>query len=462
MAGSANSLPLALGMFRPGARVAVAVSGGADSVALLRALHSAAADQGLVLRVAHVHHGLRGEEADADAAFVRELAAQLGLPIDEQHVDTASRVSETGESVEQAARTLRYGFFRGLMEAGKVEVVATAHTLDDQAETVMLKWLRGAWTEGLGGISPVVEMAAGRIVRPMLQIRREEVEAYLRGIGQPWRDDSSNASADFTRNRVRHELLPLMRTFNPGIAVQLSRVADMAREEENYWQAELQRLLPGLLLPGKPVRGGGRSVATGGEEQQIAMDAGRLAALPVAVQRRVLRAAALRLGFRLEFDPLSRVLALLSERAGSRATVADGLLAERTPRELRLSRAASRSASSARAPVEIRVPGTTVAPEYGIQVETKEAPAPDTDGAIVTTVLLLRSWKPGDRVRLRHSLSEAKVKEVLQRLQASPQEKADWPVLVWQGKVLWMRGCEVQAPPGAPEAHVSELAGMAD
>ncbi len=444
-----SELPISLDGFMPGKRIAVAVSGGADSVALLRAMHSAAPKLGLVMRVAHVNHGLRGQESDGDADFVRALAEAWQLPLDVETVNTAGHVEDTGESVEQAARTLRYGFFHRLLQSSAVDIVATAHTLDDQAETVLLKWMRGAWTEGLGGISPVVEAPPGKIVRPLLQTTRAQVEEYLNALQQPWRNDSSNASLDFTRNRVRNGLLPALRTFNPNIAQQLSRMAEIARDEEAHWQAELPRILPGLLLPGKPVRGGGRSVAAAAQGRSLSLDVVRLTTFSVAVQRRVLRAAALQLGHRLEFDAVARLLDMLEEKPGSRTQIAHTLQAERTARELRLTECFSKPERVSLADVECLVPGITTAPEFGVRVEVTHS-----EGAEVLAPAVLRVWRAGDRVRLRHTLSEQKVKDVLQRLRATPEQKAVWPVLEWQGKIVWMRGCEVMETPGGPFFHV--------
>jgi tRNA(Ile)-lysidine synthase len=250
-------LPINTTLLKPGLRLAVGVSGGADSVALLRALADRSGPLGLVLHVAHLHHGLRGAEADGDLDFARALAAELGLPFHEARVDTAAEAranAESGKSVEtieEAARRLRYGWFRQLMASGEVDAVATAHTRDDQAETVLAKFLRGAWTEGLSGIHPSVEFAEGRILRPLLGATRAEVEAYLNGLGQGWREDSSNRHLTFTRNRIRHELLPLLEGWNPRLREHLAQMAALARDEEAWWQAELARLAPQLLLPGR-------------------------------------------------------------------------------------------------------------------------------------------------------------------------------------------------------------------
>ena len=418
-------------MFGAGERVCCAVSGGADSTALLLGMVEANAERdahgvglGLVLSAAHVHHGLRGAEADGDEAFVRELCARIGVPLTVFRVDTAARMSAEGEGVEEAARELRYEALRGLMASGAADVVATAHTLDDQAETVVMKLLRGAWTEGLGGISPMVEGRAsvethvsearrvspaagglrrmgekqvlrlhpseqrplagdpafaqddnfrneqednssvrGRIVRPMLGVRRAAVEAFLRSREQSWREDASNRDVTLTRNRVRHELMPVLRGFNPGIDDLLAGMAAIARDEEAFWQAEVARVLSQVLLEGKPVRGGGRAVSTAVGERSCALEIARLKSMPPALRRRVVRAAVKTLGTTsgakvctLSAEETEKVLALgglgglggagraanrflktgtAEGRIGSRLELRGGLRVERSARELR-------------------------------------------------------------------------------------------------------------------------------
>ena len=381
-------LALDTSLLRPGMRLGVGVSGGADSVALLRALHERKAELGLVLHVAHLHHGLRGAEADADLEFVRELAAGLGLPFHEARVETEREAAENGESIEEAARRLRYAWFRELLSkspssedsghaaghlikgpvpaeslsskslghAVGLDAIATAHTRDDQAETVLGKFLRGAWTEGLAGIAPKIEWPEGRILRPLLGVTRGEVESYLKALGQAWREDSSNRDEKFTRNRIRHELLPLLEGWNPRLREHMAQMADVAREEEAWWEIELGRVAPQLLMEGKPVRGGGRSswspthfasfprkAAEWMEHTRVqaddglAIDGPRFAALAPALQRRLLRHGAEKLGASLDFAGTEalRMLAVAG-KAGQRRELANGLRGERTPRELRL------------------------------------------------------------------------------------------------------------------------------
>ncbi len=428
-----------------GLRVAVGLSGGADSVALLRALKQHASAAGWVLHAAHLHHGLRGAEADGDLEFCRSLAASLGIPFHTHEVATSAESEAAGESIEEAARRLRYGWFRQLMGQGIVDAVATAHTRDDQAETVLGKILRGAWTEGISGIHPVVHFAEGRILRPMLGVSRAEVEAWLGEIGQKWREDSSNLDPAYTRNRIRHQLLPELESWNPQIRSHLAQMAEVARDEEAWWQSELQRLEPELLLAGRPVRGGGRA---GGGERAVALDVIRLRNQPVALQRRLLRHAARKLGVSLSFEATERLHSLALEGgAGRKLSLPGGLTAERTPRELRLQPAGLESAAGMQSPFEMQpaeetalpVPGEATAFGWRFRAEASAAAAP----------AVIRVWKAGDRVHLRYSSGPRKVKEVLERLKVYGSERAAWPVVAWEGRIVWMQGAAVEPVAGA-------------
>jgi tRNA(Ile)-lysidine synthase len=403
-------------------------------------------ETGIVVSAVHVHHGLRGAEANGDAQFVAELAKQLEVPLRTEHGDVAMLAAKRGQGIEEAARALRYRVFHELLGSREVDAVATAHTLDDQAETVLLKLLRGAWTEGLGGIAPVLASAGGgRIVRPLLEVTRAEIVAYLEARGQLWREDTTNQELTFTRNRVRYTLLPQLREFQPRIAEHLSRMAAVARDEEAWWSRELARVMPGMVLPGKPVRGGGRTNSTRPGEAGVAMELERIRALHPALQRRILRAAAEQLGAALTFDQTEalRVLTEAGERgAGRRGRIelGDGLTAERTPRELRLVR--SNEVDDSPLPeLAVPVPGVLEAVEYGFRVITGGAlPSGDT--------LLLRTPRAGDQVRLPHSGGVKTVKEVLERRGLSAAERRICPVLAVGSGILWMSGVEVEQTPG--------------
>jgi tRNA(Ile)-lysidine synthase len=463
------SLPLDTALLKPGMRVAVALSGGADSVALARILAARSAELGLVLHAAHLHHGLRGAEADADLEFCRELAAELDLPFHEARVDTAAEaqaVRKSGkpaESIEEAARRLRYRWFRQLMASGELDAIVTAHTLDDQAETVLAKFLRGAWTEGLSGIHPKLQSPEGNIVRPLLAATRAEIEAYLRELGQDWREDSSNRNLTFTRNRIRHELLPLLEGWNPRLREHMAQMAALALDEEAWWQAELATLAPQLLLPGRPVRGGGRAAGSG-LDSGLAIEVSRLAALAPALQRRLIRYAASQFGASLDFATTEAVRSLALEgRAGQKLALPHSLCAERTARELRLSIDHSptpKSKSTGVPPPTYTavIPGEIDAPAFGlrIRIEIRAIEARDTKTAYATSngcgssldkTAILRNWKPGDQVRLRHSAGPRKVKEVLERLRVTGSDRTIWPVLEIDGQIVWMQGVELEPDP---------------
>ena len=351
MAGSAPKLNRE--HIRPGDRVCAAVSGGADYVAMLLLLHAENAltknALGIGLSAVHVHHGLRGEEAEADLEFVRELCLRLEVPLHVHRASVPERLAAAAnpsrsETVEEAARILRYEIFAELIQAGHADAVLTAHTLDDQAETVLMKLLRGAWTEGLSGIYPAVAVESGRagtsgkIVRPLLGVSRCELVTYLEERAQSWRTDSTNSDEAFTRNRIRHHLLPILREYNPSIDRALANLAELARDDETKWQAELARMLPQVLLPGRPVRGGGRAVSTAAGETSVSVELERLKGMDRATTRRVLRAAARTLGVRLNFQETEKLLQLTGARVKpSRAELSAGLTVQRSAREIRLS-----------------------------------------------------------------------------------------------------------------------------
>ncbi|MFA6030725.1 MAG: tRNA lysidine(34) synthetase TilS [Elusimicrobiota bacterium] len=223
------------GLLRPGDRVLAAVSGGPDSVLLALHLARLAPKKRLKLALAHFHHGLRGAEADRDAASVRRLAARLGLPLFERRLGVARAAREEGRSVEDAGRLLRYRALAELARAEGFDKVATGHHLDDQAETLLLHLLRGTRAKGLGGIPPRRALARTGpgakvlLVRPLLPLRRTEIRACLRALGQGFRLDRSNLREHHTRNWVRRRVLPLLEKRNPRIREGLAAIASDIR-----------------------------------------------------------------------------------------------------------------------------------------------------------------------------------------------------------------------------------------
>lgn len=460
---SLSMLALDTSLLKAGMRMAVGLSGGADSVALLCALHERSGELGLVLHAAHLHHGLRGAEADADLEFCRELAVRLGIPFHEARVDTAGEAKRapkpaaagdpsgttSSDSIESTARRLRYVWFRQLLREVPLDAVATAHTLDDQAETVLAKFLRGAWTEGLSAIHPTLNFPEGKILRPFLHTSRIEIEGWLHVRNQRWRKDSTNRHLTFTRNRIRHELLPELESWNPQLREHLAQMAELARDEESWWRSEMERVAAQIIVRGRPVRGGGRATT---DAEGTALDLARLAAEPVAVQRRLLRYAAGQLGAAPDFPATEALRSLaLTGKGGQKLKLAGGLRAERLNREIRLTCGPGPVAAKAqeREQYECVIPGELSAPAFGCRIRVELAGSPQQSGPGREDPLkaILRPWKPGDRVRLRYSSGPRKIKEVLERMKVNGAERVHWPVLQVGGRIFWMRGVELEPDP---------------
>lgn len=224
----------------------VAVSGGADSVALLRCL----TDSAKPLVVAHLNHRLRGAESDADEQFVRELAHTLDLQYRSISIDVKEVAALGSANLEDTARQVRYEWLTQIARETGSGWIATGHTADDQAETVLHRLIRGAGIQGLRGIAPARELTPHiLLVRPLLEVSRLEIVAYLEALGQPWREDASNRDPAFTRNRIRHELLPLLKTFNPAMVDVLGRLADQAGEIHAEQELAARLLLNEAELP---------------------------------------------------------------------------------------------------------------------------------------------------------------------------------------------------------------------
>jgi tRNA(Ile)-lysidine synthase len=229
----------------------IAVSGGPDSVALARAAVLARGAGPVRLVLAHVNHCLRGAESDADEALVVDLASQLpAVELCRTRVDVAAEAARSGANLEATARRLRYAWLTQVAREHGIRQVATGHTADDQAETVLHRLLRGAGLQGLRGIAACRSLAADvELVRPMLGVTRSDVLAFLASLGQPFREDSSNRDLRHTRNRIRHELLPLLAEYNPAIATVLCRLAAQADEAFRDEQATALALLSAAERP---------------------------------------------------------------------------------------------------------------------------------------------------------------------------------------------------------------------
>lgn len=422
-------------LLKAGNRVGVAVSGGADSVALFRLLLELRKELGIVLSVVHFNHRLRAGDSDADQAFVTELAAGHQLEFHCDSADVRAHAAQHHKSIETAARDLRYEFFWRLLKEKELDRLATAHTLDDQAETVLLRIARGAGTRGLAGIYPQLSVSGSQlsdaaIIRPLLGTRREEIELYLKEIGQPWREDRSNRDLRFARNRVRHGILPrLERNLNPGIREALAETAEISRAEEEYWQAQLDRVLPTIV-------------------KASTIDSAALSNLPLALQRRVVRAAAEERGLGLQFAHVEEVLRVASGEEKS-AKLPAGWTVQLVKGQLLFQPPASTNSDDADYEYVLPIPGRVEVPQAGTWFEAALAQEAASaaynrgnswDRALLAGELIVRNWRAGDRFWPAHTKQPRKIKELLQERHISGAERKRWPVIVSGSEVIWLRG----------------------
>ena len=413
-------------MLPHGHRVGVAVSGGADSIFLLMVLHELAQDRDWPLTVLHLNHALRPNESDLDEALVRDAAGRLALPcLVERAVDLR------GPNLEEKARQARYAFFARAAARHSLDCVATAHTVDDQAETFLLRLLRGAAGTGLAGIAAVAP--GGGIIRPLLEIDRREIEAWLREHRIAWREDSSNRDPAFTRNRVRHELLPLLeRDWNPGIRRLLAGTADVLATEEAYWR---QWADDELALSARPFGGG------------LVLGLERLGNLHPAQLRRLLRRAIERVKGDLRRVDRNHIYALerLCRSSFGRGAVGlPGLVATRSLDKVLF---VERLVGPAPFAIDVTSPGAVGIPG-GSTLHFRVAPPLVRTGytrgtgecsGLIDLPVVVRSWRPGDAYRPIGYARCRKLKELFYEHQVPSWERPFWPIIERDGQIVWAR-----------------------
>ena len=410
-------------MLTPGDRVTAAVSGGRDSVCLLAVLCEVAGRVGAaVAGVAHLNHKLRGEASDEDERFVAALAARHGVPFYREE----AAVGLSGGNLEQNARRARMRFFSRLIAEGKASRIATGHTRDDQAETVLFRVLRGSGLTGLAGILPATKEG---LIRPLLDVSRAEVEEFLRERRMTWREDASNCDRRFARNRIRHDLLPrLAEEWNPRIAGALGNLADLAGEEERWWQEKIARLRKKLVVE----RDGGA---------EIRADA--LADLPLAVARRLVREVARgTTGQTMEFEQVEKVISLARGKRASGCLEPPGMRVERSLDWMRFSAAGDRQEP---VPLRVNVPGRYRWPGGEVCLEFAEKPERSGCASLkwkrhsVATRLELRGWKAGDHYRPLGYSRDQKINEMFQKARVPSWKRGSWPIVTSGNKILWVR-----------------------
>ena len=424
---------------QPGDRVLVALSGGADSVAMLLVLRELERDGHLtVAGAAHLNHQLRGAEADADEGFCDALATRIGVPFLAERADVAARARTGKRSVEDAARAARYEFLHRAAGDLSADWIAVAHTADDQAETFLLRLLRGSGTRGLASIYP----RSGRVIRPLLDARREELRVYLGACGQTFREDRTNADVCIPRNRVRHELLPYLASqFSSRVTDVLARDAALARQDEEFLHQKAIDLAARVVL----------------NDVAVKIDVAGLARAPRALSSRVVHAALQRFaGPRtIGFDHVERVLELAGDTGEGRAASLPGQYAVRTGAVVVLRPGRSRNAAGSNpfsfplsipGEVEVATHGWSVRAEPGDAAAARQAWAGSgADVGVASDALALplgvRSRRPGDRFRPLGAPGERKLQDFLVDRKVPRDDRDAMPLVVdGRDRIVWVVG----------------------
>ena len=441
--------------------VLVAVSGGADSVALLHALYRLRQRLGLRLAVGHLHHGIRGTAADADAAFVRRLARQLDLPFIEERQNVPQQARAAGVSLEMAARAARYDFLaRGARQLGAA-AVAIAHTADDQAETILLRLARGAGPQGLGGMEPVSWRDGLKIIRPLFSLRHADAVTFLKQNRLRWREDATNRDPHFLRNRIRHEILPLLeKRLNPQIRTALLRTADVLREE-NVWLDKLAAdALKKCGAVGAPRRGGS-GFAAGLRRNKPArptLSAQKLATLPLPLRRRVLRLWLMHAGLtteRLNFEAVDTVLALLKSTRGTKtADLGDDRRVVRRYDQLALENTSATKPSTWQL---LTQPHRGIIKERPTQPGQLPARATLNARVVDTSPLIVRPWRAGDRMAPLGMSGTKKLQDIFTDAKVPRELRHYIPVVECRGEIVWLPGYRVACGWEVPDSRSRSL-----
>lgn len=427
-------------LIREKEHILVGVSGGPDSVCLLMVLRELAREMKWKISVAHFNHMLRGEESDKDEAFVSHLAQSLEFPYVSEKGDVSGYQKEHGGSMEEVARDLRYRFFRAQAEKLSADKIAVGHHAEDQAETVLMRMIRGAGARGLSGILPLREEL---IIRPLLFVTREEIETYLKENNIDYREDSSNLETDKMRNRIRHELVPLLKErFNPGIVDSLTRNAEIVRDEEAF----LQKYTYDVYLES----------AEESVPAKVVLRKDALRRLEPAIRRRVIRLGVelVKSDLRsLSFSHLEDALDLLEKRVAGKSLDWPGGIrivfsydtVTITSDEKKIPEGEETTLS---VPGEVSFQGKRI---VSVLVDAKEwsrgeEKVKDTiwmDGEKVAPPFLVRSRHPGDRFQPLGMKSEKKLKEFFIDRKIPSDERDHIPLLISEGKIVCLGGVEL-------------------
>ncbi|MDA2927289.1 tRNA lysidine(34) synthetase TilS [Acidobacteria bacterium AH-259-G07] len=417
--------------------VVVALSGGPDSVALLLALNELAGNFPLELSAAHVNHQLRGEEAEADEQFVRCLCQELNIPLEVKRIDTRRAAQISGENLEDCARTIRYDFLFQLARQKKSRV-ATGHTLNDQAETFLMKLIRGAGPAGLSGIYPLRvnqigtrgEQVSVTVVRPLLEITRDEILDYLAERSQTYRVDATNQDLSFDRNWVRHQLIPMLQhKLNPALLETLHRAAGLFREIEQF-----------LGQCGREAFERSKSK----KSPETVLQIKKVEELPAIVQKEVVRQAVMESKGDLRditLRHIGEVLRLTQAPSGKEVHLPGGLKVQREFEDLRFTLESLPGAFS----YQLSIPGEVHLREVGKYVVARRAKLGETEAKATViqwsgNILTVRNRRPGDRYRTSPKSREKKLKELFQKKRIPKSQRDKLIIVEADTEIIWVEG----------------------
>ena len=450
------------GLISENDRILLAVSGGADSVAMAHLFSGSMAAWSLDIILLHLNHQIRGEESDDDERFVSALADRLGVPVISEKKDVPRLAKRKGLSLEMAAREARYAFFRKAAKLTGISTVAVAHTLDDQAETVLLRLMRGSGLRGLGAMDYRAENDGLTVIRPLLDIRHAQLEEYLDGRNEDWREDPSNSDLGFTRNRVRHELIPYLENrFNPEIRETLHRTAGILRDEDQLMEGSIDAAWDECRKDGLK-----------------ALDGTALDRFPRPVRYRVILRWLQGRGISpsdMDYNLVSRIDGMLRKSVGSKRIQVSGGTALKVRYQVLEVDQDVESAGSRIFRLPLRLPGETVLIEQGLRIVASfERGFEKSKGRVCGGLpaeawinrekagkagIYVRSWAPGDRINIAGTEGSKKLQDIFVDEKIPRELRVGVPVLECRREIVWIpgfrvaRGWEVTGS-GSPSIHL--------
>jgi len=423
-------------MIFPGEQIAVGVSGGIDSVVLLDILANIRENLHISMVILHLNHGIRGKEADRDQHFVQDLSKRYSLPCLTKKVDVPRYLDATTLSLQEGAREMRYRFFEDMMKTHKIDKVALGQTADDQAETVLMRFIKGGGSRGLRGI-PYVR--GEKYIRPLLDIWREEIRVYAQQRGLTFVEDSSNLNMKYLRNRIRRELIPYLKKYNPNIKKRLVQLSQLLGEDDLYLEWLTQKFTKNITEL----------------DNEVTIPIPSFLSLPLPLQARVLQTSFAKIssGIVLEYPHIRGIMRMVREGMGSKqVSLPGGLWAIKVYDTLFL-RKGEWIKNEGLKEITLQVPGWTPLQGFGTGIDAtvleghicppSEPREAYLDYDRLDFPLLVRSYQPGDSFMPLGMKGEKKIKKFFIDLKIPRAERRNLPLVITGDTICWVAGCRI-------------------